>query len=200
MPLPQPISTPAPTEISTAVTGRVELICGNMFAGKTSLLIRKLQAAARSGQRTVAVTHARDTRFGGGRLATHDGQVHTARAIHAAHDLPSLVEGAQLLVVDEAQFFDPPIAGIVRKLVEEKAVTVWLAGIEFDIWGRAFETVQELKLVADGVHIQRSTCAVCDAVAPFTQRLTPIRSGNLIGGRGDFEPRCGDCFQPWPEG
>src|SRR4051812_16242942 len=62
------------------VKGRLEVIQGCMFSGKTTELLRRLGEAEASGLSVAAVSPARDTRYGGGRVSTHTGLWRAAEA------------------------------------------------------------------------------------------------------------------------
>ena len=64
--------------------GRVEVIAGPMFAGKTEELLRRVRRAAIAGQRVVVFSHTLDTRAGGDRIASHAGLDAPSRAVSSA--------------------------------------------------------------------------------------------------------------------
>ena len=71
--------------------GRVEVIAGPMFAGKTEELLRRVRRAAIAGQRVVVFTHALDTRAGGDRIASHAGLDAPSRAVARAQEIVAAV-------------------------------------------------------------------------------------------------------------
>lgn len=175
--------------------GRVEVICGCMFAGKTALLIDRLRAARDSGRRALAVKHVSDRRYDASTLATHDGRKFDARTCADARQILALAEGIDVLGVDEAQFFGEEMVAVVETL-RSRGVRVVLAGIDHNAWGLPFEPMPRLKRISDAVDVLTIPCGVCGAEARYTQRVTPIVDGDMIGGPADYSPRCGRCFEP----
>lgn len=176
--------------------GCIEVICGCMFSGKTGLLIDRV-VAARAAGRTVAVfKHSRDARYERCSLVSHDGR----RVDATPTVLPEAVEqeagDADLVAVDEVQFFDERILDVCRRL-RERGKRVVLAGLDRDSWSEPFGVTPELVAMADDVHRMATLCAVCGGLAEFTQRKTPV-AGDMVGGPQDYEPRCGKCFSPPP--
>ena len=53
--------------------GRIEVVCGPMFAGKTEELLRRVRRSVIAGRRVVVLNDALDTRHGTDRLASHAG-------------------------------------------------------------------------------------------------------------------------------
>lgn len=179
------------------MTGRIEVVCGCMFAGKTGRLILLLQQAQAEGRSVAALKHLRDTRYGPDHLVAHDGQRYPAVAVASADEVLARGADAEVVAVDEAQFFGRPLVGVSR-LMRDRGQRLILAGIDHDAWGQEFVPLPQLKELADVVEILTPPCAVCGRPARFSQRLTPVINGNLIGGKGDFEPRCATCFRPLP--
>jgi len=174
--------------------GRVELICGPMFAGKTTLLVERLTAAGAAGVTVVAIKPARDTRYEARRIVTHDGGALDARPIATAAELVPAVAGAVVVGVDEAHFFDASLAKECQSLAQH-GVRVIAAGVDLDHRGQLFEVMATLQRMADEVTRLESVCARCGAPATLTQRLVASEARIVVGGAGDYEPRCAQCFQ-----
>jgi thymidine kinase len=175
--------------------GRIELICGPMFAGKTCELIERLGASRAAGERVAAVQPAGDTRSGRGQLRTHAGEVWPAAAIGAAQDLAAAVGDSSVVGVDEAHFFAEDLADACRSLVS-RGVRVIVAGVDFDHRGRLFPAMAALLAIADDRTELTSVCGRCGAVARYTQRLVKSDAAIVVGGAESYEPRCERCFEP----
>ncbi len=175
--------------------GSLEVVRGCMFAGKTARLIERLADAAGRGERIAAFKHWDDDRYAHDALATHDGRRHPASAVRSAGELAALVGDARLVVVDEAQFFGPALTASCWAL-RAAGRCVLVAGIDFDVWGRPLEPMPSLAVLADVVETLTAPCTLCGRAARYSQRMTPVVGGNLVGGPGDFAPRCIACFVP----
>ena len=183
--------------------GQVELICGCMFAGKTEELIRRLVAARRDGDGVAAFKHAIDARYSADRIVSHDGTWLAASPARSPGELLGGVDGAEVVGIDEAQFFDGDLAATCAALAAAgKRVVV--AGLDRTCFGEPFAPVAALRQVADTISELRARCAQCGAPAEYTQRLLadvdPAQAHEadprLIGGEDAYEPRCGSCFRP----
>jgi thymidine kinase len=177
--------------------GKIELICGCMFSGKTELLLCRL-ANAREHDISVAVfKHALDRRYAQDELVSHLGGRCRALAVASAGEILSGMGSARLVLVDEAQFFGEDLPDICRRLVEQSCDVV-LAGLDRDAWGQPFGAMPEIAGLADTITRLQAECASCGAEAKFTQRLSPIMDDSMIGGIGVYEPRCEKCFRAPP--
>lgn len=175
--------------------GRVIVIAGCMFAGKTARLIERLAAAA--GERVVACKHVLDSRYDPAHLATHDGRRFPAVAVPDPAAVERQAAEATVVGIDEAQFFGRALVAVCTRL-RAAGGTVIVAGIHHDAWGQDFPPLPQLMALADEVELLHVPCTVCGRPAEYSQRLTPVPAGDMVGGPGDYEPRCGCCFEPLP--
>jgi thymidine kinase len=181
-------------------TGRriagLELIVGPMFSGKTAELIRRLSNWNQSGLRVVAAKPSidRDPQL----LVSLTGAQWPAIPVTDAEGLVPLVGEADVLGIDELQFFDRNIVTVVREL--RGRVRIAAAGLDLDFRGEPFRSVRTLVSHADNVSELSATCQKCGLPASRTQRLAngdlAPRSGPTIqiGGFDLYEPRCEGCF------
>ncbi|NOX59265.1 MAG: thymidine kinase [Planctomycetes bacterium] len=173
--------------------GRIELICGPMFAGKTTALIRILGESAENGHRVLAVKPSSDTRYGEDQIVTHDGKRIPAVRVDCTDELLTSGESAEVIGIDEVHFFDVELAGVCEKLAG-LGVRVICAGVDLDHHGQPFDVIDRLETIADEVVRLTATCSICGERATHTKRLVSGESRIVVGGVGAYEPRCADCF------
>lgn len=183
--------TPQPT------TGRLIVIQGSMFAGKTEQVIALLRRAMAEGKRTMAVKHVIDNRYDPEHLVTHRQDRYDAVRVSNAAAIPGVCQSADVVAIDEGHFFKMALVPIVRQLLSSGR-TVIVAGISHDAWGRPFEPMPRLAEIADEVVTMEAPCRVCGKPSPFTQRMTPVNPSSMVGGLNDYEPRCAEHFTPLP--
>lgn len=177
-----------------AARGRIELIVGCMFAGKTTRLIERLAAELHAGRRVTALKHATDDRYDAAALATHDGKRLEAHPVGNAADFERAGRDADVVGLDEVHFFDFALVESSQRL-RDSGKTIVLAGLDHDMWGREFPWIARLKEVADDVRIVSFPCGSCGRPARYSQRMTPYH-GDLVGGPEAYEARCPECFEP----
>lgn len=183
---------PAPVRLS----GRLEVVAGPMFAGKSEELVRRVRRARLAGLGVVVVNHALDVRAGAGKIASHSGlQVDSATASEAA-EIPGLVvPGTQLVAIDEAQFFGPSLVDVVLRLADDGLVVV-VAGLCVTFDGRPFEPLPTLMALAETVVKLTAVCTVCGRDAAYHVRLTPQHADAQVpveahvGGQESYQARC----------
>lgn len=174
--------------------GQVILICGPMFAGKTTGLITWMEEARSEGLRALVVKPITDTRYAVDRVVTHDGVGIDAVGLATAEELGDCVGDAKVVGVDEVHFFDASFADGCKQLADQ-GVHVICAGVDLDHRGNVFDSIAAIESIADEVIRVTAKCARCGAVAKFTQRMVERDARIVVGGAGDYEPRCVKCFE-----
>jgi len=175
--------------------GSITVVTGSMFAGKTERLIAFLRDAEKAGRRVRAFKHCIDNRYDATHLVTHRNESFPAVPVSDAAALMAQAEDADCIAIDEGQFFGLPLVDAVARL-RAAGKSIIIAGIANDAWGRPFEPMPQLSAVADAVEVKQSPCSVCRKPAPYTQRMVPVHTPTMVGGLGDYEPRCAEHFTP----
>ncbi len=175
--------------------GRLEVVHGSMFAGKTEHMIARLRQEASHGKKVLAFKHCIDDRYDADHLVTHRSDRFDATRVDAAGEIGELSTLADVIAIDEGQFFKVQLIPVVEALLKRGA-TVIVAGITHDVWGRPFDPMPQLAQMADQVVELRAPCRVCGEPAPFTQRMVPMDSLHMVGGLDEYEPRCHKHFTP----
>ncbi len=175
--------------------GRLEVICGPMFAGKTTELVRRLLDAQRRGERVLAIKPARDTRYRVLEIATHTGETFPATPVaDAAAVLPAL-QNSTVVAIDEVHFFGAAFTPVCQAMIRH-GVRVIVAGVERDHLGRPFEPFPALLCEADEVVKLAGTCAICGGPSVHSQRMFASDAAIVVGGAESYQPRCRACFDP----
>jgi len=177
--------------------GRIEVIAGSMFSGKTERLIARLRSAQTRGRRVGAFKHRIDDRYDPDHLITHIQDRFPARRIASAKALIDQAREYDLVGIDEGHFFGRALIPVVRELAGAGKQVI-VVGLENDAWGRPFTPMPELMEFADEVLHLYSACRVCGGQARYTQRMVPVESNLMVGGAESYEPRCQQHFEPLP--
>lgn len=182
--------------------GRVEVICGSMFSGKSEELIRRVRRAEIAKQKTQVFKPSLDDRYGIATVNSHDGRAAEAIAIEHPQDILKYIDDTTTVVaIDEAQFFDSDLIEVCRLLVEEKDIRVIVAGLDLDFKGEPFGPVPHLIAQAEQVDKLHAICVRCGDEASRSQRLIDGRPANyddpviMIGAQEAYEARCRHCHQ-----
>ncbi|HKI90682.1 MAG TPA: thymidine kinase [Gaiellaceae bacterium] len=180
--------------------GWLEVVCGPMFSGKSEELIRRLRRAEIAGQRALIVKPRVDDRYDIGHVVSHAGATMRAVAVSAPVDIPGLVDGYDVVGVDEVQFFASEIVLVIDTLVE-RGMRVVASGLDQDFRGRPFGSMPELLCRAELVDKLQAVCHRCGGPATMTQRLVdghpaPADGATIVvGALEQYEARCRICHE-----
>jgi thymidine kinase len=173
------------------------LICGCMFSGKTTELLRRIRGEPLGA--TAVFKHHRDNRYATHEVVAHGRDGVAAVSVGQAGEIPSLVTPSHRMVaIDEGHLFDSALPQVCVALAD-RGLRVAVTSLDLNSWAKPFPSVEALRRVADECLVQSARCARCGREATRTQRITPIIDGNIIGGPDSFEPRCVSCWSPPPE-
>jgi thymidine kinase len=180
--------------------GRIEVITGPMFSGKSEELIRRLKRARIARQRVACFKPDIDLRYHRTAIASHSAQTHDAVTVATVARLRealfSQISEIEVIGIDEAQFFDDSIVQLTTELVH-LGKRVLLAGLDTTFTGEPFGPIPALMAIADEVTKLSAVCIVCGAPAIHTQRLGASQELVVVGAAGIYEARCRACFRPY---
>jgi len=179
--------------------GRMEVITGPMFSGKSEELIRRLKRAQIARLRIASFKPEIDMRYQPDAISSHSAQTIQAVAVRDLDRLRALLfpalDTVDVVGIDEAQFFDELLVGLAMELVEAGKRVV-LAGLDTTFAGEPFAPMPALMAIADEVVKLSAVCMVCGAPAIHTQRLGASQQLVMVGAAGMYEARCRACFRP----
>ncbi len=181
--------------------GRVEVICGSMFSGKTEELIRRLRRARIAKQKVQVFKPVIDDRYHGERVTSHNGLAFEAQPVQWAHDIiAQLAPDTTVVAIDEVQFFETAVVEICDILANQ-GKRVICAGLDMDFRGEPFGPMPDLIARAEMIDKLHAICVVCGEEASRTQRLIDGRPAAcddpivLVGAAEVYEARCRRCHQ-----
>ena len=174
--------------------GRIEVICGSMFSGKTEELIRRMRRASFAKQRVEIFKPAIDTRYSEENVVSHDQHAIQSTPVDSSSSILLLSSDAEVVGIDEAQFFDDGLVKVCNELAN-KGVRVIIAGLDMDFQERPFGPIPGLCAIADEVTKVHAICVKCGALAYISHRLVQNDKRVLLGEKLTYEPLCRECYQ-----
>ena len=183
--------------------GSLEVICGQMFSGKTEELIRRVKRALIGKKRVQVFKHSLDIRYGKDKkIFSHNGLSLKTEVVTKARDiLPKVHKKTEIVAIDEVQWFGKELIEVIEKLIsKEKQIIVSGLSTTFD--RQPFDPIPQLMATADKVIKLSAICIICGKEAVFHKRIlekgpkdpaliTPL----LVGKINAYEARCRVCFE-----
>jgi thymidine kinase len=176
-------------------SGKIEVVVGCMFSGKTEELIRRVRRAHLAKQRVQVFKPTIDVRYSEDEVASHSSQRIPSTTVSRAQEiLEKLDDSTRVVGIDEGQFFDEAIVDVVNKLAN-RGLRVIVAGLDMDWKGEPFNHMPALMAVAEEVIKQHAVCMSCGEPATRTQRLRGTDGKIQVGAAEAYEARCRSCHE-----
>lgn len=174
--------------------GRIEVVCGSMFSGKTEELIRRMKRAKFAKQKVEIFKPSLDTRYSEEDVVSHDKNTISSTPIDSSGAILLLASDIDVVGIDEAQFFDDGLVEVCNQLANN-GVRVIVAGLDMDYKGIPFGPIPALCAIADEVTKVHAICVKCGALAYVSHRLIHNDKRVLLGEKDEYEPLCRECYQ-----
>ena len=162
--------------------GRIEVVCGSMFSGKTEELIRRMRRAQFARQKVEIFKPAIDVRYSEEDVVSHDQKHIQSTPIDSPGSILLLSSDIDVVGIDEAQFFDDGIVDVCNELA-------------MDYQGKPFGPMPELCAIADDVTKVHAICVKCGNLAYVSHRKVDNDQRVLLGETAEYEPLCRECYQ-----
>lgn len=175
--------------------GWIEVVCGGMFSGKTEELIRRAKRAHIAGQNVIVVKPAIDKRYSETEVVSHNETALPSILLDTADQIILLTGNADVVCIDEAQFFDDRIVEVANSLAND-GKRVIIAGLDMDFNGKPFGPMPFLLAIAEFVTKLHAVCSESGAMANFSQRVIDNENTVFVGEYDAYEPRARHCFRP----
>lgn len=153
--------------------GRLDIITGPMFSGKSEELVKRLRRFKVAGLPVKVFNHAIDDRYGKKIISSHAKDHWRAIPVSKPDQIPDhITSRTKVVVIDEAQFFDDSLVTIIESLINRHIIII-AAGLDTNFRGEPFGCMPQLLALADGEVLKlKAVCSICKKWnATRTQRL-----------------------------
>lgn len=176
--------------------GKLRVVTGPMFAGKTTYIINELEKFT-SDVKPLVIRPVIDNRYGDKAIYSHNGLNYPATLVDT-HSESSLGDvkievDMPVVVVDEGMFFSQDLVVFVVRVLD-MGVDVIVAGLDTDYRREPFGMMPKLMEMADDVVRLTSKCYECDGEARWTVRLNGNIEVEQVGTASDYQPACDEHY------
>ena len=172
--------------------GKLELIIGNMFSGKTSELIRRINREKSINKKILVVNYISDNRYSSNSIASHDNLKASCLKLEKLSDLLKFQKNYDSFFIDEGQFFTD-LYDVVKELVDVFKKHVIVSGLDGDCKRSSFGDIIKLIPICDTVDKLTAYCNKCNngKIGAFTKKINNEDSPIIdIGGTDKYIPVC----------
>jgi thymidine kinase len=157
--------------------GWIEVVCGSMFSGKTEELIRRLNRAKIANQKVEIFKPSVDIRYDETAVVSHNQNSIHSTPVTSSLNILLMCGDANVIGIDEAQFFDNELVFVCEKLAEQ-GVRVIVAGLDMDYLGKPFGPMPALMAIAEYVTKVHAICKRTGNLANYSMRTS--QGDNLV--------------------
>jgi len=174
--------------------GRIEVITGGMFSGKSEELVRRLRRANIAKKSVIVFKHDSDDRYDAVNIGCHNGLKYDAIPVPSSAEIKRHARGHEVVGIDEVQFFHPGIVEVCEELANI-GVRVIVAGLDLDSMGIPFGPIPQLMAIAEDVDKLHAVCMTCGEPACRSQHKAG-KSEQVEVGASSYEARCRKHWTP----
>jgi thymidine kinase len=173
--------------------GRIEVICGSMFSGKTEELINRIKKVELNGENFIVFRPKIDSRNPDNKIISHAKNEISASIISSPEEILDLSKGFHVIGIDEAQFFDQSLVEICNMLAS-KGHRIIIAGLDMDYEGNPFGPMPNLMACAEDVIKVHAICVETGNPAGYSFRKDNSQDLVLIGEKKEYIPLSREAF------
>jgi thymidine kinase len=181
--------------------GRIEIITGPMFAGKTEELLRRIRRQQYAKKNIVVFKPTIDDRYSMNEIVSHDKNRTKSVNILKAEEMYEHVDSEiDVVAIDEIQFLDDGVCEIIEQFAAQ-GIRVIVSGLDTDFRGEPFGFIPRILSKAESVVKLSAICVQCGAPGTKTQRIVNGKPAKyhdpivLIGASESYEARCRHCHR-----
>lgn len=180
-------------KITKRGAGWIEVICGSMFSGKTEELLRRLNRARIANQKIEIFKPSIDTRYDEDDVVSHDKNAIRSTPVSASEKILLLTADAEVVGIDEAQFFDANLPDVCNELANQ-GIRVIVAGLDMDFQGRPFGAMPHLMAIAEYVTKVHAICLRTGKLAQYSHRIHGGDATVELGELDRYEPLSREAY------
>ena len=173
--------------------GWMEIICGSMFSGKTEELISRAKRVKLAKQKIKIFKPKEDVRFKKKKIVSHNENFLKSKIIERPSEILKFSQNAQVVAIDEAQFFSNEIIEVCNKLAND-GKRVIVAGLDMDYKGKPFGPMPNLMAIAEYVTKLHAICTKTGKMANYTNRKVNDKNLIMVGDKDKYEALSREAF------
>ena len=173
-------------------SGKIELILGPMFSGKSTRLIGLIRKYTYKAKKIIMIKFIADKRYSEkSEVVTHDLLKYDSIECKNLRENLEKIKTYDVIGIDEGQFF-PDLVEVCEELALMKK-TIIIAALNGDFRMEPFPVIANLIPKADKIKLLKAYCFNCHKDANYSLRIVQSNDTVLIGADEAYKPACREC-------
>lgn len=183
--------------------GKIEIICGPMFSGKTEELLRRLKRLKYSKKPFILFKPKIEDRYSKNNVVSHDKNSMQAVLVSDSDQIVSFCNQnlhIKNIGIDEVQFLDQKdnlkLMNNILKL-KKNGYNIIVSGLDMNSQGFPFLGIPYLLAIADDVQKLKSVCLDCGENGSMSHRINKSRELIQLGSENEYKSLCFNCWKKY---
>lgn len=178
--------------------GKINLILGCMFSGKSSEIIRLIKRYRQIEKyNLLLINNSKDNRYGESVISSHDKIQIKCHSIENLMDMQEkeIYKNSNVIFIEEGQFFKDLLEFTLNAADKDNKI-VYVAGLDGDYKRQEFGQMCKLVPHAEEITKLKALCNKCGdgTEANFTKRIVNDNNQELVGSKESYIPVCRKHF------
>jgi thymidine kinase len=182
------------------MSGKIEVITGPMFSGKTVDLIRKMDRFKYSKKEYILFKPKVDDRYSKDEVVSHNKNALSAYNVSTSDEILEICQRYPQITnigLDEVQFLDEKnpekfLPNIIK--LRNAGYHIIAAGLDMDYLGNPFSFMPNLLAIADQVFKLKAVCFECGEDAGMSNRISKSKKIVQLGSEDKYSSLCFSCW------
>ena len=173
------------------MVGKLELIIGPMFSGKSTEIIRRIRLLKIIKKKIIVIKPEIDNRYYENKITSHNYESVDCIVLPSLNDLTVDITNYDTIIIDEAQFFNDLKETVINWL-ENYNIDIIITGLDGDFEKNSIGQILELIPHAEKCKKINSLCNMCNdgTEGCFSFRKVESKNKILVGGFESYIPVC----------
>lgn len=180
----------------THQVGKLNLIIGPMFSGKSTMLLTRYRRYGIAGKNCLLIKYAGDRRYDDSEecVVTHDQLRYRATSCKKLQELDDVIMNSDydVICIDEIQFY--PDASIYCDKWANAGFIVEACGLSGDFRRKPFEQISLLIPMCEDIEHVKAVCKNSGQDATYSQRISREEEQEVIGSTDKYQAVSRQCY------
>ena len=173
--------------------GKIKLIIGPMFSGKSTRLIETVRKYSFKNKKTILINFIGDNRYTSeSQIVTHDQIKYDSIQCQYLNEKISMLENYDVIGIDEGQFFSDLLE--ICDILSRFGKIIFIAALSSNDHMKPYDNISKLIPFVDKIKLMKAYCFFCHKQAGFNLKIKKCKTNFIDERKENYKPVCKNCF------